>query len=254
MCNDKDGKDISPVAPDVFNDKTLWLKESKTMKKPTIESFTYNPTENIFEDDGETVLKVICVYSADFEQDTPYCRGVASREGDEFVDSQIEAETEKSETFKFPVYLNVNVPDEIGLDDFESVRDKIEEYAIDAFNETNDFKFVKAVSLEFDDATDDVFAESEGKPQMNKSIRDEDDDYYEGDFPAWALDYVVNCEIGSVSRSEKQMIDGWFATMQEQGYDTTMISYGEDEYFSSRPEFGLACDCVSVKVYKAQSR
>lgn len=133
VCNDKDGKDISPVAPDVFNDKTLWLKESKNMKKPTIESFTYNPTENIFE---------------------------------------------------------------------------------------------------------------------NEDI----EDYYEGDFPAWALDYVVNGEIGSVSRSEKQMIDGWFAIMQEQGYDTTMISYGEDEYFSSRPEFGLACDCVSVKVYKAQSR
>lgn len=85
---------------------------------------------------------------------------------------------------------------------------------------------------------------------MNES--DEPDDFYEGDFPAWALDYVVNCEIGSVSRSEKQMIDGWFATMHEHGYDTTMISYGEDEYFSSRPEFGLACDCVSVKVHKAK--
>lgn len=26
VCNDKEGKDISPVAPEVFNDKTLWIK------------------------------------------------------------------------------------------------------------------------------------------------------------------------------------------------------------------------------------
>lgn len=109
--------------------------------------------------ESDKVLKVICVYSAEFERDIPYSRGVASREGDEFAEEQTDAETEKAENFEFPVYLNVEVPREIGIEDFESVRDRVKEYALDAFNETNDFRFVRAVDIDFDDATDDMFAE-----------------------------------------------------------------------------------------------
>jgi hypothetical protein len=32
------------------------------------------------------------------------------------------------------------------------------------------------------------------------------------------------------------------------GFDTNMIDFGKDEYFSSSPEFGLPCDCVTAKI------
>jgi len=35
------------------------------------------------------------------------------------------------------------------------------------------------------------------------------DDYIEVDFPAWALDYMVNAELGSVSRQERDQIESW---------------------------------------------
>ena len=38
VCNDKDGKDISPVAPEVFSDKTLWIKESVKSKQKVSKS------------------------------------------------------------------------------------------------------------------------------------------------------------------------------------------------------------------------
>ena len=44
---------------------------------------------------------------------------------------------------------------------FEAHRGEIEEYAIPAWNSLNGFRFVKAVSLEFEDATDDALSESE---------------------------------------------------------------------------------------------
>lgn len=75
-------------------------------------------------------------------------------------------------------------------------------------------------------------------------------DFYEGDFPAWAVDYAVNAETGSVSRAEKAMVDGWFAGMERQGYDPAAVEYGEDEDFSPDPEFGQPCDCVKARIWK----
>ena len=36
--------------------------------------------------------------------------------------------------------------------------------------------------------------------------------------------------------------------MELNGFDTNMIDFGQDEYFSSSPEFGLPCDCVTAKI------
>lgn len=85
---------------------------------------------------------------------------------------------------------------------------------------------------------------------VEKPVKETDGDAYTGDFPSWALDYVVNAELGSVSRQEKQMIDGWTRQMRASGYDPDLASYGEEEFFSSQPEFGLPCDCVTATVPK----
>lgn len=83
-----------------------------------------------------------------------------------------------------------------------------------------------------------------------EQVAEADADVYTCDFPSWALDYVVNAELGSVSRQEKQMIDGWKRQMSAAGYDPGLASYGEEEFFSSQPEFGLPCDCVAATVPK----
>ena len=88
----------------------------------------------------------------------------------------------------------------------------------------------------------------DGEPQLPLGESGADDDFIEVDFPAWALDYMVNAEIGSVSRSEKRQIEAWIQMMGLNGYDVSLASYGQEEYFSSSPEFGLPCDCVTAKI------
>lgn len=85
---------------------------------------------------------------------------------------------------------------------------------------------------------------------LEQPVDEADGDVYICDFPAWALDYVVNAELGSVSRQEKQMIDGWTKQMERGGFNPGLASYGEDEFFSGQPEFGLPCDCVTATVPK----
>lgn len=74
------------------------------------------------------------------------------------------------------------------------------------------------------------------------------DDSIRVDFPAWALDYWVNAEIGSVSRQERDQIEAWRRMIELNGYDVNMVDFGEEEFFSSSPEFGLPCDCVEAVI------
>jgi outer membrane lipoprotein SlyB len=77
---------------------------------------------------------------------------------------------------------------------------------------------------------------------------DEGDGAYECDFPAWALNYVVNGERGSVSPEERRMIEDWKAQVREAGFRMGMASFGEDEHFCRRPAFGEPCQCVTVVI------
>lgn len=51
-----------------------------------------------------------------------------------------------------------------------------------------------------------------------------------------------------MSRQERDQIDAWRQMIGMNGYDVSLASYGQEEYFSSSPEFGLPCDCVTAKI------
>lgn len=89
---------------------------------------------------------------------------------------------------------------------------------------------------------------------VNESADDddipEDEDYYECNFPSWALDYWVNGEKGELKDFEIKLIDKFYDELADSGYDPNLCDLGEDYYFSSRPEFGDAGDCVDAKFYK----
>ena len=51
-----------------------------------------------------------------------------------------------------------------------------------------------------------------------------------------------------MSRQERDQIEAWRGMMEANGYDVNMIDFGEEEFFSSSPEFGLPCDCVEAVI------
>ena len=140
------------------------MTASRTARNPLrylIESIA-DGMEPVKDDTPGEILKVLCISGADFEDDHAEQRAWASREGADAVLDEVEKEWEKADGFKFPVYSNVKVP--AGMDGwfrdpdlFDEHRKEIEEVALPQWNEMNGFRFVKAVSLEFADATDDVF-------------------------------------------------------------------------------------------------
>lgn len=78
----------------------------------------------------------------------------------------------------------------------------------------------------------------------------EDEDYYECNFPTWALNYWVNGEKGDLKDYEIKLVDKFYDEIADAGYDPNLCDLGDDGYFSSRPEFGDAGDCVDAKFYK----
>lgn len=91
-------------------------------------------------------------------------------------------------------------------------------------------------------------ATSGNKPMKKLVPVEEAEGVYEDDFPAWALDYVVNGERGSVSAEERRAIEAWKRGVREEGYAPGKASFGEDEFFSRRPAFGEPCQCVTVTI------
>ena len=73
---------------------------------------------------------------------------------------------------------------------------------------------------------------------------------YEYTFPSYALSALVNGDISGLDEEDERAlnaflerehyVDDWDVKREEETGEPT------EPYFSSNPEFGLACDCVDV--------
>lgn len=113
-----------------------------------------------------------------------------------------------------------------------------------------------AESLDPDtDELDDMMAQALADPDPlagdDAPEPDEDDlapdSYFEADFPAWAVEYAQDGGVGMVSRQEFRQVQQWLDTVKDRGYDVSAAEFGEDEFWSDEPAFGLPCDCVTAR-------
>lgn len=69
------------------------------------------------------------------------------------------------------------------------------------------------------------------------------------DLPTHAASYLVNGDSSSLSDEDIEIIDDWTNDLD---YNCLVFDFGkvaQDGYFSTRPEFGLPCDCEKVMLY-----
>lgn len=76
-------------------------------------------------------------------------------------------------------------------------------------------------------------------------------DYYECDFPNWALTYLVNNDPSALSNEDKADADAFLDSLVIEGYDVVRSHVTDDvNGFCAHPAFGLACDTTKVRFYK----
>jgi hypothetical protein len=72
-------------------------------------------------------------------------------------------------------------------------------------------------------------------------------------FPAYAVNHFVNGDPLNNTLDNLEMID-WEVQLHvdiiESGYVFVDIIFGEEEYFSKQPAFGLPCMCVEATIYE----
>ena len=72
------------------------------------------------------------------------------------------------------------------------------------------------------------------------------------DFPSYAVNHFVNGDPLENNLDNLNMID-WDLELHvdiiQAGYVFIDIEFGQDEYFSSLPAFGLPCMCVQATIY-----
>ena len=75
-------------------------------------------------------------------------------------------------------------------------------------------------------------------------------DKYEYTFPSYALCALVNGDTSGLDDEDERALNAFLE--REKGIDVWTVKTNEETgescepYFSSNPEFGLACDCVDV--------
>lgn len=76
-------------------------------------------------------------------------------------------------------------------------------------------------------------------------------DYYECDFPDWALCYLVNDDPSALSDEDKAEADAFLDGLVRKGYRTAYPEVTEDKNeFCPYPAFGKACGTVKVRFRK----
>ena len=67
---------------------------------------------------------------------------------------------------------------------------------------------------------------------------------YTVDFPEWALSAIINGDYSGIESDEDcKLVEEW------EKENPGIYGYGDCEsYFTWRPEFGLACNCVELTV------
>lgn len=70
-------------------------------------------------------------------------------------------------------------------------------------------------------------------------------------FPAYALSYLINGDASGIEDEDVENVDAWLESLSEYGpYQHFTFDYGDyEEDFYPHPEFGLACECVELKIY-----
>ena len=69
--------------------------------------------------------------------------------------------------------------------------------------------------------------------------------------PTWALCPLFNCDYSALESGDEKQIDGFDQDMRE-NFGAYIIDIVEEEAdFEPFPEFGLACDCVTVNIWSA---
>ena len=77
------------------------------------------------------------------------------------------------------------------------------------------------------------------------------DDYTVERVPFYSVCYLVNADPTGLEDEDIEAIDKCVDMMYEEGYDMTVFDFQDEEpHFTSRPAFGLACDCYETKIYK----
>lgn len=65
------------------------------------------------------------------------------------------------------------------------------------------------------------------------------------EIPDWALYYLICGDASDLTEEDKEQVDKWLASWE----GTVDVCPQDDEsYFSSSPEFGLACNVVKCNV------
>ena len=67
---------------------------------------------------------------------------------------------------------------------------------------------------------------------------------YNCKIPTWALDYLVNADTEGLTEEDLALVRAWEISWN----GPISISTSGDPYFSSCPEFGLACDVEDCEV------
>lgn len=76
-------------------------------------------------------------------------------------------------------------------------------------------------------------------------------DYYECEFPNWALSYLVNDDPSALSDEDKAGADAFLESVAGKGHDTVSPHVTDDvNEFCAHPAFGLACDTTKVRFYR----
>ena len=99
----------------------------------------------------------------------------------------------------------------------------------------------KAARKKLNEGWDYEDEEAERKERFDNFEDDGEFAKYEN-FPDWALDYCVNGVADGLTDEELEQVQNFEHEVGE------VVDWSGEKYFSSRPLFGLACDCVDVIV------
>jgi hypothetical protein len=78
-------------------------------------------------------------------------------------------------------------------------------------------------------------------------------EYEDLKFPGYALSYLINNDASGIEDEDRENCDRWaqqfYDEAKEHNAHVFFATEPDDEgSFTSRPEFGLACDCVRLRV------
>ena len=69
--------------------------------------------------------------------------------------------------------------------------------------------------------------------------------YEKNSLPTWAAPVLANGDATGISEEDEKALDAWLETLPP----GPVFSYGEEEYFTHSPAFGLPATCIVVEIF-----